>query len=75
MASASCIDDFDQIGGIRSQIRLRQRGKVPHLEGMPCGYNNWAYGCPHHVLERVFFFFFFWKGVIKDIEGMVSVEL
>ena len=70
---ASYIDDFAQTGGIKHQIRSRQRGKVPHLESMPCGSKIWAHGCQAYFSSR-FGAGFFWKGVIKDIESLVRVE-
>ena len=45
---------------------------MPHLEGCHVDLTSGHMGVKrtsHRVLER-----FFWKGVIKDIEIMVSVE-
>ena len=44
---------------------------MPHLEGMPCGSNIWAHGYQAYFPSRFGAFFFFWKGVIKDIEMMI----
>ena len=47
---------------------------MPHLEGMSCGYLTSGHMGVKRTSHCVLEWGFFWKGVTKDIEIMVSVE-